>query len=94
MKPQLQTLSKFAMAEGFSLLILMGIGMPLKYALGFPEFIKIFGWVHGLLFIGFGLMLAKKTLSSDLPLLSSVLIFASAFVPGGNFWAEKHLRSI
>lgn len=94
MKPNLQKLAYFAMAEGFSLLILMGIGMPLKYAAGIPEFVKVFGWIHGALFIGFSLMLLRSTLQSRLPLLSSLLIFISAFIPCGNFWAERHLKTL
>lgn len=92
MNPSVNILARMAMAEGFSLLILMGVGMPLKYALGIPEFVKVFGWVHGILFISFCVILLRTTLSSKIPFLSSALILISAFIPGGNFWADRHLR--
>jgi len=38
-------------AEGLSLLVLMGVAMPLKYALGQPEAVQWVGWVHGILFL-------------------------------------------
>lgn len=38
-------------AEGASFLVLLAVGMPLKYATGQPEFSKITGTVHGCLFL-------------------------------------------
>jgi integral membrane protein len=38
-------------AEALSLILLMGVAMPLKYALGRPEAVQWVGWVHGILFL-------------------------------------------
>ena len=40
-----------ALAEGISFLVLLGIAMPLKYAAGNPEPVRIVGWIHGGLFV-------------------------------------------
>lgn len=93
MNPKLSTIQFYALIEGLSLIILMAIGMPLKYYFHIPEFVKIFGWVHGILFIGFSLELARTTFSSKIPIISGILIFLSAFIPFGNFWAERHLKN-
>ena len=37
--------------EGGSLLILVFIGMPLKYWAGFPEAVRFVGSLHGFLFV-------------------------------------------
>lgn len=39
--------------EGISLLILLGIAMPMKYMLGQPEMVKIMGRAHGGLFLAY-----------------------------------------
>ena len=40
-------------AEGISFLILLVIAMPLKYFFKIPEAVKVFGWLHGTLFVAF-----------------------------------------
>ena len=45
------------MIEGVSFLLLLGVAMPLKYFAGMPLAVKIGGWVHGLLFLTFCMVL-------------------------------------
>ena len=42
-----------AYGEGISLLLLFFVAMPLKYIFDKPEYVRFFGMVHGLLFIGY-----------------------------------------
>jgi integral membrane protein len=42
--------------EGISYLLLLLIAMPLKYWAGEPMAVKVIGMAHGVLFIGFGLL--------------------------------------
>ena len=44
---------KIAVIEGISYLILLLIAMPLKYFFNLPEAVKYFGWIHGVLFLVF-----------------------------------------
>jgi integral membrane protein len=37
--------------EAISFLVLLAVGMPLKYLAGIPLAVKICGWIHGLLFV-------------------------------------------
>jgi len=46
-------LRRAGIAEGTSFLVLIGIAMPLKYIFHQPMAVKIFGWAHGILFVGF-----------------------------------------
>lgn len=39
-----------ALIEGVSFLVLLGIGMPLKYLADIPAAVRITGWAHGVLF--------------------------------------------
>jgi integral membrane protein len=42
---------KVALAEGISYILLLAIGMPLKYGFDLPLVVKYMGWAHGILFI-------------------------------------------
>jgi small multidrug resistance family-3 protein len=45
------------MVEAVSFLLLLGVAMPLKYFAGIAMAVRIAGWIHGLLFIAFGICL-------------------------------------
>ena len=49
----LKTFRYIALAEGISFLILLFIAMPLKYLANMPEPVKLFGMMHGVLFVLF-----------------------------------------
>jgi len=81
-----------AIAEGISFLVLLGIAMPLKYAAGIPEPVKICGWIHGILFISF-LALGfevKNVLNKNFAWLAKA--FVAAILPFGTFVFDKNLR--
>ena len=42
-----------SIAEGISYLILLFLAMPVKYLLGEPSLVSIFGSIHGFLFVVF-----------------------------------------
>jgi integral membrane protein len=42
---------KIAIAEGWSYILLLGLGMPLKYGMDWPEPNYVIGLAHGLLFV-------------------------------------------
>jgi integral membrane protein len=79
-------------AEGISFLVLLLIAMPMKYFLKIPEAVKVVGWMHGVLFIGyiyFGLEVAfafKKSFGW------CVKALAAAFIPLGTFVTDKQLK--
>ena len=50
---KLSWLRKAGIAEGISFLVLLTIAMPLKYFFHLPIAVKIFGWMHGILFVSF-----------------------------------------
>lgn len=83
---------RIAIAEGISFLILLGIAMPLKYFAGMPMAVKLVGYVHGFLFIGF-VALAWQTKDA---LNKSFIWFIGAFIasllPFGTFVLDKQLK--
>lgn len=86
---------RIMLAEGISLLLLLFLAMPLKYAFGRPMAVTLIGTAHGALFVMFVLGLAWVHFSQKWPLSKTLLGFISANVPFGTFWFErKYLRNL
>ncbi len=68
--------------------MLVGVGMPLKYGAGWPLGVRVFGMLHGLLFVVFVVAMIEATLRHPLAPRRALLAFALSLVPGGAFWLE------
>lgn len=79
-------------AEGISFLILLLIAMPLKYFFDIPEAVKIFGWVHGALFISF-IYFAFEVMGAFKKNMGwFIKAFAAAIIPLGTFIFDRQLK--
>ena len=77
-----------ALAEGVSCLLLFFVAMPIKYveALGNnPAPVKYVGWVHGLLFLLFGVAGLQAMAARRWPWTAAAWGFVAALLPGGTF---------
>jgi integral membrane protein len=80
------------MLEGISLLVLMGIAMPLKYIAGKPEAVKYVGWAHGVLFVMFMMTVAIVYFQRNWPIKKVFIAFIAAFFPFGTFIFDRQLK--
>lgn len=78
--------------EGLSYLLLVGVAMPLKYALGLPQMVRVVGMAHGVLFVAFVLALLLAWREARWGLGRVVGIFAMSLVPLGALGIEVSLR--
>ena len=78
----------FAIAEGFSWIGLL-LTMYLKYGMQMPEPNKWVGMIHGVLFIAYCMYIAYFYFEEKWALNKCLVLFATAFLPFGTFWAEK-----
>lgn len=81
-----------AFVEGISYLVLLFIAMPLKYAAGIPQAVRVVGMAHGVLFVAFGLALLMVFVERRLDIGRSALTFLSSLVPFGTFVIDGHLK--
>lgn len=88
----LRALRLYTFFEGITLLVLVLIAMPLKYAFGLKIAVRIVGSVHGLAFLLFLLGLYRAQAELRWPLKRTLWAFASAFVPGAAFLLDRHLQ--
>ncbi len=75
--------------EGYSYLLLLFVAMPLKYIFGYAVATKIFGTIHGILFILFIYRLAKAALSVPFTKKETLIFFIASLVPFGSFYTDK-----
>ncbi|MEL6770684.1 MAG: DUF3817 domain-containing protein [Bacteroidota bacterium] len=80
------------LVEGTSFLVLLFIAMPLKYLADQPEAVSIVGWVHGVLFVLFGVALLIAMQDEGWSLKKATVIFIAAVVPFGPFVIDRQLK--
>ncbi len=85
----LKLFHKVAIAEGISLLLLLGVAMPLKYALGLPEAVKFVGRVHGALFMAYVALLGPVASECGWSLRRVLVVFIAASVPFAAFYVDR-----
>ena len=75
--------------EGTSYLLLLFIAVPVKYWMNDPQYVKLLGMPHGLLFVGYILLafLLKSELNWSIKKLGVVLI--ASILPFGTFYVDK-----
>jgi integral membrane protein len=78
--------------EGISYLLLLFIAMPLKYLAGADWAVKYVGWVHGLLFVLFCVLLLNVWIKYRWSFKRTVLAFIASLLPFGTFVLEKRLH--
>ncbi|MBB5039261.1 DUF3817 domain-containing protein [Prosthecobacter dejongeii] len=86
-------LRRIALLEGGSLLLLLGIAMPLRRFAGMPQAVTWVGWVHGILFILFCYALLQVMLRTQWTLKRCALVFVASVFPFGPFLLDKKMRA-
>ena len=92
MDKKLSWLRKAGIAEGISFLVLLCIAMPLKYLLHQPMAVKIFGWMHGILFVAFLFLAWEVKTDRNKSMEWFALAFLAAIIPTGTFFFDKKLK--
>ncbi|HEV7298518.1 MAG TPA: DUF3817 domain-containing protein [Tepidisphaeraceae bacterium] len=86
-------LRQTALIEGISFLLLLGVAMPLKYAMDIPWPVKVVGWAHGVLFMLLCVFLLWTLITARWPLVRSLIVFVSALVPFGPFLIDRRMKA-
>ena len=83
-----------AFLEGISYILLLFIATPIKYLAGNPEYVKLLGMPHGLLFMGYIILafMLKKDMNWNNKTFGLVLL--AAIIPFGTFYIDrKYLKT-
>ncbi|EMQ95043.1 DUF3817 domain-containing protein [Xanthomarina gelatinilytica] len=78
-----------ALLEGISYILLLFIAVPIKYFGNDPQYVKMLGMPHGLLFVAY--IILAIVLGSKLKWKSKSLLFvlAASIIPFGTFYIDK-----
>lgn len=89
---QVRQFRYISIAEAISFIILLGVAMPLKYLFDQPAAVKIFGWVHGVLFVAYFFQLLYLTVQLKWKFQRLFFYFIAALLPLLPFLVERNLR--
>lgn len=82
-----------ATLEGISAILLFFIAMPLKYIYDMPEYVRITGMAHGLLFTVYIIMATMLKFELKWPFKKYLIICLASIPPFGTFYIEwKYFR--
>ena len=90
-KTQLGRLRLLAFIEGVSFLVIIFVTMPLKYIFQIPEPNKIFGLIHGVLFVLYVFAVIQIWIDQQWKTHKMMLALLASIIPFGTFWADKKL---
>ena len=78
-----------ALLEGVSYLLLLFIATPIKYLYEDPQYVKMLGMPHGILFMAY--VVLAVLISSDMKLSTRTLwiILIASVIPFGTFYIDK-----
>ena len=78
-----------AWVVGVGLLVLVLVGMPLKYLADQPLVVAVVGPVHGFLYMGYLLLTADLAVRARWPVGRAVLVALAGTIPFVSFVAER-----
>ena len=87
--PSMKWFRRMALAEGWSVILLFCVAMPVKYLLGEPGLVRVVGSVHGALFLAFMAALSAAHFRGMWGWRRTLIWFILSVVPGGTFWGER-----
>lgn len=90
MKP-LQGLRIAAAAEATTLLLLVGVAVPLKHLADWPTAVQVLGPIHGLAFVAYLWLVLQSLGAGLLSRGEAVRLVLSAFVPVAGYLAARSL---
>ena len=83
-----------SLIEGTSYLLLVFIGMPLKYGFGIKEVNQVLGMAHGVLTIVFCMALGVIWLQKKLSKQWCLAFFIASLIPFGAFVIEQRIKKL
>ncbi|CDF79206.1 conserved hypothetical protein (DUF3817) [Formosa agariphila KMM 3901] len=89
MNSVLKTLRIVGFLEGVSYILLLGIAVPVKYALEDPTYVKLLGMPHGLLFVAYVVLAILVGIELKWNAKTMALVLLASLVPFGTFIADS-----
>jgi integral membrane protein len=83
-----------ALLEGISYILLLGIAVPVKYLANDPQYVKLLGMPHGLLFILYIVMALWLKPEFNWNKTQFIWVLLASIIPFGTLYIDnKYLKS-
>ncbi len=84
-----------AFLEGVSYILLLFIATPIKYISGDPQYVKMLGMPHGLLFMGYIVLAFMYKKETNWTINQFLIILIASVIPFGTFYIDhKYLKRL
>lgn len=78
--------------EGISYILLLFIAVPIKYLQGNPEYVKMLGMPHGLLFVAYIILAIMLKFELNWNAKTFGMVCLLSLLPFGTFFVGKYLK--
>lgn len=78
-----------ALLEGVSYILLLFIAVPIKYIQGNPEYVKLLGMPHGLLFVAYVVLAIVLGIELKWNMKTMFIVLIASILPFGTFYVDK-----
>lgn len=78
-----------ALLEGMSYLLLLFVAVPIKYINGDPQYVKLLGMPHGVLFMAYIVLAIWLKPEFKWNQRTFIAVLAASIIPFGTFYVEK-----
>ncbi|MFD2823552.1 DUF3817 domain-containing protein [Lacinutrix iliipiscaria] len=78
-----------AFLEGLSYILLLFIAVPVKYIQGDPEYVKLLGMPHGLLFVSYIALAIVLSMTFNWKKKILWIVLLASIIPFGTFYIDK-----
>jgi integral membrane protein len=78
-----------ALLEGISYILLLFIAVPIKYIQGNPEYVKLLGMPHGLLFVAYVVLAIVIGMELKWNMKTMFIVLIASILPFGTFYVDK-----
>ncbi|MDC1395137.1 DUF3817 domain-containing protein [Bacteroidia bacterium] len=75
--------------EGISYLLLLGVGVPLKYLAGNDSWVKSLGMPHGMLFLAYIILAIVVRQMKNWNFKTFLIVLVASLIPFGTFYVDK-----
>lgn len=93
MKSDLRYLARAALLEGTTLVVLVGVAVPLKHLGGYTSFSSLMGTVHGTAFLFYWWLLIRTATANSWSRAVTTAAVAVALVPFGGWFIAWRVRA-
>ena len=91
LKSAIGRLRLLGLLEGISLLVLIGVAVPLKYLNNDPSLVRAIGPVHGLLFLLFVLNTLRVGVEYHWRFSTTWKVLLACIIPFGTFYVDRKI---